>query len=381
MIKTCDVGSMPFHGNFKRFLKGVQSIDPLMELLHVDKNVKERKYFEEKVVQNFIDKMRIGIDIPSYPQFRDMNEMFFNITQGIKKSKRGYEVVDKLTVKKRHISIPEVHVIRQKMRKISQIIDKPVKVKLCVTGPYTLSSSCVNKNADVIKWFGEVIVQIIEENCFKGKHGGILLVSIDEPVFGMVDDPQLDVGSSSREMLIKTWETIFHKIKVKKIQSCLHLHNTTNETFWGIKSLDIVESHVNDSLYTSEETKLLLEKEDKYLKASISITLFDDLIRKKIEATMRQINESEVNQKIADIWTEIQKGRLATTGYIETPELMKKRLLQIINRYGMDRVPYAGPECGLKSFPTYSSAIECLRRVVKATQQMNMLKEFREKIL
>jgi len=371
MIKTCDVGSMPFPGNFKKFTKGAQPIDPLMELLHVDKDSKERKYFEEKVVQNYIDKIRAGIDVPSYPQFRDMNEMFLNTIRGIKKSKRGYEVIDKLMIKKGYASILEVRVLRQKKREISQKIDKPLKVRLCITGPYTLASTCVNKNADLVKWFGEAIEQIIEENCFRGKHGGVSIVSVDEPVFGMVDDPQLDVGSRGRETLMKTWENIFHRIKLKSIQSCLHLHSTKNEDFWGIKSLDIVESHVNDTLYTSDKTKKFLEKEDKYLKASISITVFDDLIRKEIERNMRHINESTLNQKIADVWTGIRKGRITATHYIETLEIMKKRLLQIINRYNIERVPYAGPECGLRSFPTYNSAIECLRRVVRATQETN----------
>jgi methionine synthase II (cobalamin-independent) len=136
-------------------------------------------------------------------------------------------------------------------------------------------------------------------------------------------------------------------------------------------SLDIVESHVDDCLYTSEKTKKLLEKEDKYLKASISITVFDDLIKKEIERNMNQIDEIMLNQKIADVWTGIKKGRINATQYIETLEIMKKRLLQIINRYGIERVPYAGPECGLRSFPTSNSAMECLRRVVKATQETN----------
>ena len=371
IIKTCDVGSMPFPGNFKKFIKGAKLIDPLMELLHVDKESKERKYFEEKVVQNYIDKIRIGIDVPSYPQFRDMNEMFLNTIRGIKKSKRGYEVIDKVTVKKGYASIPEVRVLRQKNKEISQKIDKLLKVRLCITGPYTLASTCANKNEDLIKKFGEAVEQIIEENCFRGKYGGVSIVSIDEPVFGMVDDPQLDIGSIGREILIKTWENICHRIKLKSVQSCLHLHSTKNEDFWKIKSLDIVESHVNDTLYTSSETKNKLEKEDKYLKASISITVFDDLIRKIIEKNMRSINEITLNQKIADVWTGIRKEKITATHYIETLEIMKKRLLQIINRYGIERVPYAGPECGLRSFPTYNSAIECLRRVVKATKETN----------
>jgi methionine synthase II (cobalamin-independent) len=74
---------------------------------------------------------------------------------------------------------------------------------------------------------------------------------------------------------------------------------------------------------------------------------------------------------MADVWTGIKNSKITAIDYIETLEIMKKRLLQIINRYDIERVPYAGPECGLKSFPTYNSSIECLKRVVVATQETN----------
>jgi len=54
--------------------------------------------------------------------------------------------------------------------------------------------------------------------------------------------------------------------------------------------------------------------------------------------------------------------------YLEDIGLMKKRLKDILERFGVDRVAMAGTECGLRGFPTYSSAIECLRRVSKAMQ-------------
>jgi methionine synthase II (cobalamin-independent) len=47
---------------------------------------------------------------------------------------------------------------------------------------------------------------------------------------------------------------------------------------------------------------------------------------------------------------------------------MKKRLTKILELFGENRVPYAGPECGLRSFPTYESALECLRRVVESVK-------------
>jgi methionine synthase II (cobalamin-independent) len=47
---------------------------------------------------------------------------------------------------------------------------------------------------------------------------------------------------------------------------------------------------------------------------------------------------------------------------------MKNRLVKVINRFGLERVLYVGPECGLKGYPTYENAIECLRRVSSTAQ-------------
>jgi len=44
---------------------------------------------------------------------------------------------------------------------------------------------------------------------------------------------------------------------------------------------------------------------------------------------------------------------------------MGLRLRRAVERFG-ERVAYAGPECGLRGFPTYESALECLRRVARA---------------
>jgi len=43
-------------------------------------------------------------------------------------------------------------------------------------------------------------------------------------------------------------------------------------------------------------------------------------------------------------------------------------LVEMVGRFGIERVPYAGPECGLRGFPTYECALECLRRVSSAAR-------------
>jgi methionine synthase II (cobalamin-independent) len=52
--------------------------------------------------------------------------------------------------------------------------------------------------------------------------------------------------------------------------------------------------------------------------------------------------------------------------FIEEVGLMAKRLGIIIEEFGPENVPYAGPECGMSSWPGYEYAIEGLRRISEA---------------
>ena len=196
------------------------------------------------------------------------------------------------------------------------------------------------------------------------------MISVDEPIFGMLDDPLLDRGSEERECLRKAWESIFKKASSRGVETGLHLHSTVDELFWEIKYLNVIESHTRDSLYQQRKVREFLEQTDKFLKASISIDDFDRLIQAKIEFVNRfkKIDKLSMSEKIAEVWRSIYNGESDPKSFLEEVELMKKRLVQIIDRFGAERVPYAGPECGLKGFPNYDCALDGLRRVSKAVK-------------
>jgi len=52
--------------------------------------------------------------------------------------------------------------------------------------------------------------------------------------------------------------------------------------------------------------------------------------------------------------------------------VLRSRLREVVDRFGPERVPYAGPECGLRSFPTYDCAMECLRRASAALKPLRV---------
>ncbi len=357
MIKSCDSGSLPGVGSAEQFLDGANrfSLDQKDELA---------EHFEKRVVESFLDKIRVGIQVPNYPQFRDMNEMFLSVMEGIEKIKGGYLETAVPSLKQNRSKIAEVFALEKNAQMIQEQAGEPFEVRVCVTGPYTLASFFPYKDEGTFSRLGNVITQLLEQNLFSNKHGKTSLVSVDEPSFGLMDDPLIDFGSRGRENLLSAWETIFRKIKSKNAQAMIHLHSTANSLFWDADFLDVIDSHVDDPLIRMRITGGLLESRDKFLKASITINDFDKLIKGKIAAdSQEKLAESDLNERVADAWTDIKHERVNPASFLETVDTMKRRLANVVDRFGTERVLYAGPECGLKGYPTYETAMECLRRV------------------
>lgn len=362
MMKSCDSGSFPFVGDFAKFLEGAKRSG----LHQMDESV---EYFEKKVIENFLDKIRVNINVPNYPQFRDMNTMFLSMMDGIEKIDAGYLETKIPSLKSDENRIPEVVAIEKNSQRIQEKKGEPFEVRVCVTGPYTLASFFPYRDARTFSRLGNVISQILDNNLFSNKNSKTSVVSVDEPLFGFVDDPLIDFGSEGRENLLKAWETIFHKIKSKNAQSMIHLHSTTNELFWDIDSLEVIDSHVDDPIQKMKKTREMLESRDKFLKASITYNDFDKLILQRIVANSREkLSESETNEKIADTWTDIKNGRIDPNIFLESVGTMNNRLVRVVDQFSVERIPYAGPECGLKGYPTYESALECLRSVSSAVE-------------
>ncbi len=369
-IRSYDVGSTPFFGDLTKFTRGALLYDSILPLLYgLDHPTCEPvKYFEERVLEGFVDKAEAGIEIPNYPQFRDMTKMFLDPVGGLEKTSSGYVPTGRLTVRSEDAVIPEVKAIEVNSREIGEKIGG-FEVKVCVTGPYTLSSFFADRSVGLFGRLADVIAKFISKSIYRRKRSWVELVSVDEPVFGLSSDPLIDHGSEGKEDLLKAWESVFHEIRSRGVKSCIHLHNTTDESFWDVGSLEVVESHVDDVLYRSSRTRELLEKKDKFLKACTCVADFDELIRESIRVHHGEgVDESTLTQGVADAWRKLRHGGVDPLRFLETSECMRGRLVEVIERFGAERVPYAGPECGLRNFPTYESAMEYLSRSAEAVK-------------
>ncbi|MBX5326511.1 MAG: hypothetical protein ACQXXH_05310 [Candidatus Bathyarchaeia archaeon] len=366
MVKSCDVGSLPFPQGLEKYVKGAEAFE--------EGRVGEwAEYFEKTVTDVFLDKLRAGIDVPNFPQFRDMSLMFLGMMTGLEKTKEGYVEVERLELKRGRGCLPEVSALKKNAREIHEKYGKTFSMRVCVTGPYTLASFFPYRTSETFGNLGVVLSRIVEHNVFREKAGGVVLVSIDEPLFGVLNDPLIDRGSFGRENLFSAWRGIFGSAKACGVQTCLHLHNTSDGLFWDVEGLDVIESHVDDSIYQLKKTKELLEAEDKFLKASVCITDFDRLIKEAVgRSSAGMVSDSSLNQELAEVWKKIRKGLVAPEVFLETEEVIKQRALRVVEQFGAERVLFVGPECGLRGFPSYECGVECLRRVAGATKQLNV---------
>jgi len=361
MVESCDAGSLPFVGDFQKYLRGAADYSHT-----VNDSV---DFFEKKAVEGFLHKAEAGIQVPNYPQYRDMTQMFLDMIEGVEKANGGYIETANLTLKQGKGRIAEVSAIENHGPELEEKLQAPFNLRICITGPYTLSSLYAYKDRATFTRLGTVLSEIVGANIISSKRGKVQLFSIDEPAFGFVDDPLLDRGSEGRENLLKAWENMAQRINANGAQSCLHLHNTSDELFWEIKPLQVIETHAGDPFYEDKRTKHKLESTDKFLKASLGITDFDELIRRHwVSSSRGQLNETSLSEKVAESWKELKHGNIDPTVFLEDSDLMMKRLVAAGERFGSHRILYAGPECGMKGFPTYESALECLRRVAQTTK-------------
>ena len=360
MVLSYDVGSLPLRVEESVIWEGARKSGSLLSLVS---GSDATEVFEREIVEGFVDKVNAGIDVPNFPQFRDMNEMYFELIRGIEKSPDGYMALESPSAKP-NAPVPEIEAIRKNASKIRDLtgLDR-VRLKVCVTGPYTLASFFPAKNARLFEDLGVALADIVSQSLFASRNGEVSLVCIDEPVLGFLNDPLLDYGSDARETLIKAWDGICRAAVSKGTETSMHLHDTSDDIFWAVDGLQLAESHVGDPLYTLNSTKRRLEETGKRLKASITMTLFDDLIEARLKA---EGVTGGLQQKVGDVWTEIRHEIVDPMIFIEEAELMAKRLGAIVEKFGPENVPYAGPECGMGGWPAYDVAMEGLRRISEA---------------
>ncbi len=285
-------------------------------------------------------KIAAGVDVPTYPQFQDMNQQFL----GIINDESAAE--EPLIVRKEKARITELEAVEEVGEEYYRKNGKKLKIRVCVTGPVELYMKQFGATAyrDVLNAFAVSIDRFVSSSINSAKSFQINTVSVDEPSIGI--NPQIMFSDTD---IIEALEKASRTSASHKIDTEIHLHSPLHyKLVCRVPSISIigVESAANPS-YLDLIDKKDLEENDKFLRTGVS--------RTDIFGMATVLNE----KYNANVWKEPSKLEEITT-QMETPQIIAKRLEKAYGIFG-ERIKYAGPDCGLGSWPSQEIAFKLLQ--------------------
>ncbi len=316
---------------------------PPPEDISRDRIIKALKSNDSQATKILRDAMRqkieAGVDVPTYPQFQDMNQQFL----GIINDEANTE--EPLLVRKEKARIMELEAIEEVGAEYYKKNGRKLNIRVCVTGPVELYLKQFGGAAykDILDAFATSIDRFISNSIDNARHLQIVTVSIDEPSIGI--NPQLMFSDSD---LIEALEKASKTAASHNIDTEIHLHSPLHyKLICKVPSISIigVESAANPS-YLDLIDKKDLEDYDKFLRVGVSRTDIFNMA-------------AALNEKYGtNVWKEPTKLEEIVT-VMETPKTIAMRLGKIYDTFG-DRIKYAGPDCGLGSWPTQEMAFKLL---------------------
>ncbi len=325
MILFDDIGSYPLPEGMTRewITQAVNSNDAV---------------FLDIIMDAMRQKIGAGVEVPTYPQFQDMNQQFLRLINDETCAE------EPLLVKKEKARIIELDAIEKVGEEYYKKNGRKLEIRICVTGPVELYLKQFGNTSygDVLNALAASIDRFISNSIENAQQIRIAAVSIDEPSIGI--NPQIMFNEAEiAGALEKATKS------VNNIDTQIHLHSPLlYRLVSSVKSIGIigVESAANPS-YLDLIDKKDLEDYDKFLRVGVARTDIFNMA-------------SVLNEKYGtNVWKE--PSRLAEiTTEMETPETIAKRLEKAYRIFG-ERIKYAGPDCGLGSWPTQRLAFKLLR--------------------
>jgi len=338
MILSDDIGSFPLPSGITK-----SEISEIAEKI-VSKEISSEEFdkFSEVVYEGMIKKIISGIDVPNYPQFRDMINSFYNLVE-------KFQSDEPFIIKKEFAVIPEVIVLtderfRERIKDIG--IDK-INLRICVTGPIDLYLNKIGFQIDseILKNFAKTVKNFIDNAIVDKKFIKTTLIAIDEPSLGL--NPNMIANDDD---LIDAWNIAIETAKKNNIDTLIHLHSV-NKVETVLKSnIDVIDVDVENFKDRYSLQKKDLEMYDKFVRAGIGKSNVFDIV----EDYKRTYN--------IDLWQTKDYDKIFE---VETEKLIYERLKKAYEIY-KERVKYAGPTCGLGSWPTQEVASKLLKYCANA---------------
>lgn len=334
-----DVGSFPLPSNTTRKLFD-KAYQLAREATLNGREVKKDRFllnnFYKIVVDSFLKKARTGLDVINYPQHYDMHKQFTDV---IKRSMNEGTYL----VQNNYATLPEIHVLNEGAKRISEEVGKKVSLRVSITGPIELYLRMIGTTIyrDVLLIFAENVRRFARNSILNAKHIETAVISLDEPSIGFQDI------SLNKETFLNVLERAFDFGNVKKQ---IHLHSPSGTVqLMNIKAIDVlsVEYAASPKNIDSISKKMLIQA-DKQIRVGISRTDIDSIIAEFFDAGTTKPTDSQI---------------------VESESTIRKRFEKAKAKYE-DTMTFAGPDCGLGGWPSQETAELLLKRTVNAVRKV-----------
>ena len=278
-----------------------------------------RDRYLQLVGQVLAEKIRAGVEIPTYPQLRDMIRMFMDPIKDPDMTESPF------LIRREKAEILEL-----------QAVPPGQKVRVCVTGPVELyiSAFAATHYTDILYTLAESVSRFLQWAKDEGK---MAVASLDEPSLGLNSN------------IIFSEEEIQEALEIasrpcRGMHCEVHLHSPLYaELCAHVSGIDIlgVESAAHPD-YLKLIEREVLEDTGTYLRAGIA--------RTDIFSLSAQLNDRyKVN-----LWEDLPRLEREIIS-LESPLIMKSRLDKAYAQFG-DRLIATGPDCGLGPWPSQELA-------------------------
>lgn len=295
----------------------------------------------------FSQKLDAGVHVATYPQFQDMNQQFLSIINDPECVEEPFKV------KEDKARILELDVIEEVAAEYRDETGEKPDVRVCVTGPLELYLKDFGgtQYTDILNLLAVSIDRFISNSIKSAKNFNIRTVSIDEPSIGI--NPQVMFEDAE---LVEALSTATSYAGKQDVDVEIHLHSPLHYRIaCDTPTINVigVESAANPS-YLDLIDRKVLDDTDSFLRVGVARTDIFNLA-------------SVLNEKYnTNVWKDTQYLPEIVTE-METPDVISKRLEKAYSIFG-NRIRYAGPDCGLGSWPTQEIAGQLLRNVAKGIE-------------
>ena len=260
-----------------------------------------------------------------------------------------------------YAQIAELKALQHSAKEICQELNLDyIGYRACVTGPLELTLR-VWRSMGGSPRYDETLMNAFTTTTKNFMHNAAITTKYLKPVILTLDEPSTGVAGVGDFFtdspadpplahLIACWNRIYSTIP-KECYRGLHLHASP---FRELARADWTLLEAHSEVIVNPDW---LREHDRFIRAAIMRTDGPNI-------------PPEADLKAA--WDEIMAGRYHS--YLQSTSSVQSYLDAAINRYGVDRVPFAGPECGLGSWDwTYGDnmAIENLERVRQVVDAFN----------